>query len=76
MGEQQTSFPRYCSRTYKLRYGRTVNLGNYESCRLELEEEFDTSIPKETAFEGLADRVEQLVATRRKVKLPIGPSAR
>ena len=75
MTEQQTSFTRFC-RTYKLRYGRTVNLGNYESCRLELEEEFDTSIPKETAFEGLADRVEQLVATRRKVKLPIGPSAR
>ena len=39
---------------------------------MELEEEFDISIPKQVAFESLASRVEELVATRRKVKLPIG----
>ncbi len=63
-------------RTYSLRFGRTINCGNFESMHISLEEEFDTSIPRETAFQGLADRVEQLVATRRKIKVPIAPSAR
>jgi hypothetical protein len=40
-------------RTYTFRYGRTVNLGNFESVRLELEETFDSSIPKETAVEAI-----------------------
>jgi hypothetical protein len=59
-------------KTYILRYGRVASLAPYESCRVELEEEFDISIPKQVAFESLASRVEELVATRRKVKLPIG----
>ena len=63
-------------RTYSLRFGRTINLGNFESAHVSLEEQFDVSIPKETAFQGLADRVEQLVATRRKIKVPIQTSAR
>jgi len=60
-------------KTYNLRYGRVANLGNYESCRVELEEPFDASIRKDVAFETLADHVEQLIATRRKVRLPIRP---
>ncbi len=66
--------PKSTSKTYTLRYGRVASLAPYESCRVELEEQFDTSIPKDVAFEGLASRVEELVATRRKNNLPVRPS--
>ena len=45
---------------YKLRYGKTFNIGNYESVRVEIEEDFDDKLPKQTACEYLRDEVEKL----------------
>ena len=45
---------------YKLRYGKTFNIGNYESERVEIEEIFDDKLPKQTAMEYLRDKVEKL----------------
>jgi hypothetical protein len=53
-------------KTYKLRYGRTVNLGNYESCRIELEETYDESMPRDKALENLARRIEGYGQLRKK----------
>jgi hypothetical protein len=75
MAEQQASFTRYsyppatpkqCSRTYTLRYGRTVNLGHYESARIELEEVFDATVPRDQALKELAGRVEEWAENRKK----------
>ena len=51
---------------YTFRYGRNVNLGNYESARIELEESFDETMPKDHALELLARRVERYVQLRKK----------
>lgn len=34
---------------YKLSYGRTFNLGNYESERIDLEQTFDDEVPRDEA---------------------------
>ena len=71
MSQQQASFTRYSyppkpSRTYRLRYGRTVNLGHYESARIELEEVFDATVPRDQALTELAGRVEEWAENRKK----------
>ena len=75
MSQQQASFSRYSippaapkppSRTYKLRYCRTVNLGHYESARIELEEVFDATVPRDQALTELAGRVEEWAENRKK----------
>jgi hypothetical protein len=55
-------------KTYRIRYGRTVNLGNYETCRIELEEEFNTDEPhdREDAIMHVARMVEAWATLRRK----------
>jgi hypothetical protein len=53
-------------RTFAFRYGRTVNLGNYESCRIELEQSFDETMPNDHALELLARRVEGYAQMRKK----------
>jgi len=58
-------------KTFSLRYGRVASLAPYESCRVELEEEFDISVPRQVAFETLAGHVEELIASRKKIKVPI-----
>ena len=55
-----------CGRTYTFRYGRTVNLGNYESARIELEQSFDETMPKDHVLELLARRVEGYAQMRKK----------
>ena len=69
--EPKTKEPKSTGKTYTLRYGRVASLAPYESCRVELEEQFDFAVPKQVAFEGLASRVEELVASRKKIKLPM-----
>jgi len=53
-------------KSFSLRYSRTVNLGNYESAKIELEQEFDESIGKDAALEQLARRVEGYAQMRKK----------
>jgi len=55
-----------CGQRYTLRYGRVVNLGNYESVRIELEQSFDETVPKDQAIEMLARRVEGYAQLRKK----------
>jgi len=54
--------------TYRIRYGRTVNLGNYETARLELEEQFnDADMPdRRDAMIQVAKMVEGYAQARKK----------
>ena len=63
-------------KTYSLRFGRTVNLGNYESAKIELEQEFDECISKDHALEQLARRVEGYAQNRKKNPDLYNPYAR
>lgn len=56
-------------RTYSVRYGRTVNLGHYESCRIELEQQFDEATPQNQALQILAGRVEEWAENRKRSPL-------
>jgi hypothetical protein len=64
--ENPPATPKPINRTYKLRYGRTVNLGHYESARIELEEVFDATVSRDQALNELAGRVEEWVENRKK----------
>jgi len=71
MAEQQSSFNRFSyppttPKPYKLRYGRTVNLGHYESARIELEEVFYATVPRDQALQTLASRVEEWAENRKR----------
>ena len=47
---------------YKLRYGRTYNMGNYQSERLEVERDFPEETPRADALLMLIHEVEELHA--------------
>ena len=64
IAESKTSRP--SGQSFTLRYGRVVNLGNYESVRIELEQSFDETVPKDQALEMLARRVEGYAQLRKK----------
>ena len=54
--------------TYKIRYGRNIKLGDYEMCRVEIEEEFDEkNMPdRQEALMQVARMVEGFVIFRKK----------
>ena len=53
---------------YKLRYGRTFNLGGYQSERIELERDIPDDFPEDEAYELLRAAVLRLQARREAQK--------
>jgi hypothetical protein len=54
--------------TYKVRYGRVISTRDYESCRIELEEEFDSEAEPDhlKAVQKVAREVESIITLREK----------
>ncbi len=56
--------------TYKLRYGRNFNLGNYESERIELERDIPDDFPEAEAFQLLKKAVEAMRSQNPNTSVP------